>query len=327
MFPDTTAPYFGTFVRDSCIFFDQPVKVAYPGNKKRANKLWFYMAIYLRALGAIPSAKVVVVHYPLFFMPLVMFARLLRKKVVLAYHGGEFMERPNTGKMLDWLRRRIFRINNHFAVGIFVPSNYVADQYFPKVANKTVVWYSGGIAVKPSDRWPQTRRWTFVFFGREEAVKGFDCMLRAIEVLSEDPIDPDGELNCLLVNRDRLDLNERTIGRISLTESPAQNPQQVEKNLLNAEFTVIPSRNESLCLLALEAANCGSIVIARDLAAIRETLGESALYFVRDEELPDVMQAAIQMSADQRDRLRRGAKERVRQYDRVNILKRVSNGS
>lgn len=322
MFPDENAPYLGTFVKDSCVFFDSPVDVVYPGNNIRRHKVVFYISIYLQSLRKIPKVDTLVFHYPLFFAPLVIVGRMLGKRVILAYHGGEFMHRPNRGRFFNWIRKVVFRVNNKFATELYVPSRHIIDSYFSKWANKTVAWYSGGIELTPLEQWPNHRNWSFAYLGRRDPVKGMDCYLDAVQQLG---VMTQQLTECLAVSRDTLKPSKSVFNNIELTRIPALPPSEVREHLLNTQFTVIPSRNESLCLLALEAASNGSIVIARSLPAIHETLGASAIYFENDDELVSTMKSALEMPTHEREKLQRNAYKRVVTYSRPYLMAQLRN--
>lgn len=315
MYPDDDAPYLGTFVKDTIGFFGKDDDVVYPGNSRREKKLSFYWAIYKSAMSRIASSQTIVIHYPLFFLPLVVFSRLLRKKIVLVYHGGEFMDRPGRRANLRWFRQLIFRANNHVASQILVPSKFVADRYFLSWESKVRVWYSGGIQTGRLYTEPDRRKYDFAYFGRMDYEKGYDCYIAALRELSGQT-GQHTELKCLSVCRENRELRTEDCDNISILHSPPILHAEVLEKLVHSEFVVIPSRNESLCLLALEAANSGAIVIARRLPAIQEALGEFAIYFDKDSELPRTLKQALSMPEESRHSMVLKQRERVKRFDR-----------
>lgn len=323
MFPDDHAPHLGTFVRDTLEFFGDRVEVVYPGNSIRDKKLRFYGFLYVAAFPKIVHSDSVVVHYPLFFAPLVAFARLMRKRVILVYHGGEFMSRPGKSGAFLKLRGWIFKANNSMASKIFVPTDFVAVEYFRRWAVKTTVWYSGGIDISCASRNAGERPYAFGYFGRMEPVKGHDCYLDALRSLAK-RLDPRSQVECLCVCREYSRADVESVQALRIHYLPPVSQANVLDYLRQCVFVVIPSYAESLCLLALEAASCGTIVIARRLPALEETLGKHAIYFDDDHELPEVMESALEMSFEERGQFVEGIQSRLARFDRRKLKEEIS---
>jgi len=319
MYPDAEAPYLGTFVKDTVCFFGSTDDVIYPGNMARDKKIGFYFSIYKDAWARIPKSDLIVFHYPLFFFPLVFLARILRKQVNLVYHGGEFMGRPSNWPGSTLLRSIIFLANNFLADHIYVPTRFVAKAYFQRWSQKLKVWYSGGIRMSRRPLRGATREFQFAFFGRRGYVKGQDCYLQALQLLDR-RIPKGAGLRCLSVCRETESLWSEQLDGLSIIHLPAMPQAQVLDSLEQCRFAVIPSRVESLCLLALEAASCGAIVIARKLPAIQETLGGRAIYFDKDDELIDALESAMSLSVHHEDAIRVQLWEIALQFDREKLF-------
>jgi glycosyltransferase involved in cell wall biosynthesis len=74
-----------------------------------------------------------------------------------------------------------------------------------------------------------------------------------------------------------------TLGVGDRVRLPGELPgSQVEAILHCADAFLLPSLYESFCLAAVEAMQCGLPVIARDLACLREVLGDGQLFFRGD---------------------------------------------
>ena len=315
MYPDGLAPYLGTFVYDTVDFFGRQEDIVYPGNKYRGEKMKFYYLLYNQAYRRIIKADRVVIHYPLFFFPLVFFAWTLRKDISLVYHGGEFMDRPAKLPFLDLIRRIIFRANNALSSEIFVPSGFVARTYFLRWDRKLKVWYSGGVRVSDGSPAAGVRWFTFGYFGRLGYVKGYDSFLRSLEALASRL--PEGsDVRSLAVCRETTEVSRVSLRGIALFLRPPLSHEHMKTYLDRCEFVVVPSRTESLCLLALEAAACGCLVIARRLPAIEETLGDCAIYFQDDHDLADTLEFALSLNEEEKETRRRRLTGRVVRFDR-----------
>jgi hypothetical protein len=82
-----------------------------------------------------------------------------------------------------------------------------------------------------------------------------------------------------------------------------------------AEAVVIPSKFEGFCMPALEAAACGAPVVCAELPAVRELLGDAALYFPPDD-LPALQAALVRLRSELglRDRLISAARTRAASF-------------
>jgi glycosyltransferase involved in cell wall biosynthesis len=102
-------------------------------------------------------------------------------------------------------------------------------------------------------------------------------------------------------------------GRILALENLASG--QLRQLYRRAEAVVIPSKFEGFCMPALEAAAGGTPVVCAELPAVRELLGDAALYFPPDD-LP-ALQAALARLRNEpglRDRLVPAARARAARF-------------
>lgn len=91
-----------------------------------------------------------------------------------------------------------------------------------------------------------------------------------------------------------------------------------------AEAVVIPSKFEGFCMPALEAAACGAPVICAELPAVRELLGDAALYFPPDD--LSALQAALTRLRDEpglRDHLVSAARARATRFSWENSARQT----
>ena len=295
MYPDSVAPFLGTFVRDTLDFFGPEVELVYPGNSVRKKKVYFYLLLFWSAFRGAFRVERVVFHYPLFFSPLILFSCLLRRRVTLVYHGGEFMERPWSNSLFRLYQRLTMKFHNWCADDILLPSEFVSKTYFSDWENKVCVWYSGGFSVPEGLSCTSSDfDFDFVFVGRNSQEKGYDCFLEAIETKKVQ------ESECLIaiVSRDVTVPYVERVGNLNVRYFPAMPQKEIAFFISRSRFIVIPSRAESLCLLALEAASLGVVVLARGLEPIKETLGDSAFYYDQDNELPELMADVVSFDFD-----------------------------
>lgn len=319
MYPDSDAPYLGTFVKDTVHFFGTPSDVIYPGNKARERKYFFYASIYKLSICKIMRSKNVFVHFPLFFMPLILISRIIGKKTHIIYHGGEFMNRPYKWPGFNLVRTIIFHMNNALADSIYVPSHFVADVYFKRWRQKTKTWYSGGIDISSQPSPDAPRRFHFGYIGRREYVKGYDCLRKSQEALKY-RLAEDADVHFLVVCRETKEPREEKLGGLTINYSPPLPHSEVKALLRECRFVVIPSRVESLCLLALEAASCGAVVIARKLPPIQETLSDRCIFFTEDDELAGILEFALSMDQASWSAMSQNLCSTAKKYNRGKLL-------
>ena len=92
---------------------------------------------------------------------------------------------------------------------------------------------------------------------------------------------------------------------IHLEQVPAADLRQLYEN---AEAVICPSIAEGFDLSGVEAMECGTPVVASDIAVHRETYGDAAVYFNtwRSEELADRMRGLLCKEGGREDFIRRG---------------------
>lgn len=318
MYPDEDAPYFGTFVKETVSFFGDKPSVHYPGNRMRKKIIRFYFSVYSSAVKSIFCNEKIVIHYPLFFVPISILCWIVRRRLVLVYHGGEIMERPWGGVCFNFFRRVAFAINNLCADSILVPTESVRGEYFHNCKHKTVVWYSGGIELEAFDK-PKHIEYDLAFIGRKSGEKGFDSFELALDQLVVKGV-------CCKVAIVCREITEPTVeyrGALSVFWRPSIPKQDIKGFMRSCRCLVIPSRAESLCLVALEGASVGCRIVARDLPPIKEILGELPYYFSEDTELGEVIISALQEEQAIVAKLEKLLILKASNYSRIEVYERL----
>lgn len=171
------------------------------------------------------------------------------------------------------------------------------------------------------------KKFNFLFVGRLEKVKGPDILIKACNRLNKQGVNFSlkivGEGNMrekirAMIVDFGLERKVKLLGRLGKTE--------VASLMLGSDCLVIPSRNESLPLVLIEAARAGLPVVATDAGDCRRLIEDYNIGFVagvQDEELADFMKAAANEGKQFKERRKEGLKkisERLSQENAVNIL-------
>ncbi|MDC1296930.1 glycosyltransferase [Octadecabacter sp.] len=266
MFPDDHAVAFGTFVK---AHFDEleGFKLIYPGNILRnKSKFRFYVALHLMFLRNLRIGTQVILHYPLYFPMLYFLCFITRSEIITVIHGGELMRRPEDIKIQKMFKSLSQTIHLTLSKYVFVPTNYVKDRYYAG-SDKVQVWFSGGVeqSISLTNIKQSGRDIDILFVGRVHPVKGIDQV--------DDIINFNGSQNikktiCVVgpgfseyfssYNDDFLEVYD------------SLEPKSVRELMHRSKLVVVPSLNESFCLVAVEAYLSGCNLLLNKLPALFE---------------------------------------------------------
>jgi D-inositol-3-phosphate glycosyltransferase len=163
-----------------------------------------------------------------------------------------------------------------------------------------------------------------LFVGRIQPLKGVEVAVRALASLAEDrpdarlaivggPSGPRGdvELDRMMGLVDELGLSDRVVF------VPPRPHELLSTYYRAADVCLVPSRSESFGLVALEAAACGTPVVASDVGGLRTLVDHGRTGFLVDDPNPEAFAAWIrQILAEPllAERLGTGAVLRARRY-------------
>ncbi len=163
-----------------------------------------------------------------------------------------------------------------------------------------------------------------LFVGRIQPLKGVAVAVRALAALSRDytgarlvvvggPSGPQGEAEVgrLVALVDELGLGERVVF------VPPRPHELLSTYYRAADVCLVPSRSESFGLVALEAAACGTPVVASDVGGLRSLIDHGRTGYLVDEPSPDAFAAWVrQILAEPllAERLSTGSVLRARRY-------------
>jgi glycosyltransferase involved in cell wall biosynthesis len=242
-------------------------------------------------------------------------------RLVVTARGSDIRVRPFVEpRIRPWLNRLFKRADGVTAVSQSLWRDLV-DQY-PAVRHKGRVIYNGvgpSWCASPGEP-PSTSRQRYVFFaGRFHTIKGIDILLRAWKLLRPHTFDialylagEGEELNNMRALSQDLGVAEhvRVVGRVPQRDLPSW--------YRNAEVVVIPSRNEGLPRVALEAGACGAICVATRVGGIPEVIDDNVTGFLVEPESPDALADALlhalQLSSENRQHMGAAAKQRIQEH-------------
>jgi D-inositol-3-phosphate glycosyltransferase len=163
-----------------------------------------------------------------------------------------------------------------------------------------------------------------LFVGRIQPLKGVAVAVRALAALGSDyagarlvvvggPSGPQGETEVgrLVALVDELGLGERVVF------VPPRPHELLSTYYRAADVCLVPSRSESFGLVALEAAACGTPVVASDVGGLRSLIDHGRTGYLVDEPSPDAFAAWVrQILAEPllAERLSTGSVLRARRY-------------
>ena len=136
-----------------------------------------------------------------------------------------------------------------------------------------------------------------LFVGRIQPLKGVDVAIRTLAALGEDstlvviggPSGPDGEAEVARVHQ--LVADEGLESRVRML--PPQPHGRLADFYRAADVCIVPSRSESFGLVALEAAACGTPVVAAAVGGLRTIVSHGRTGFLVDDRDPRAFAARI----------------------------------
>ena len=209
-----------------------------------------------KLLKAIEWSDVVHIHEP--FIPLIFWKLPKNKKYIFTHHA-------NLNKLYTFFMSIIYKIIKIKGVSVYVSESALSNA---KTLNNQPILIPNMIEINTNIEFNDQKK--FLFVGRNEKRKNFNYF----NLLSKEKSFQDYEFEAITnENIENFD------GVIYLK------PNNDEKNLIfnnSSIYLALNTKNESFGITLIEAINSGNIVICSDLAAFKNVLGESGIYYERD---------------------------------------------
>lgn len=204
--------------------------------------------------------------------------RLQKFRFVVSLHGDDVAGFVGQG----WLDRWIFRAALARADAVTACSASLlvqAQQIAPGIGSKAQVIYNG--IAEPQLSSVSNASGELVVVGRLVPKKGQDVFLRALAELSGSHASVIGD------GPERFELEHLVCelgieGRVQFMG--AQPSAQVVRSMMNSQMVVVPSRQESFGLVALEAMALGKPVVASDVGGLPEILQGADAFLVEPDD-------------------------------------------
>jgi len=202
------------------------------------------------------------------------FGKLVGAKVVYTPHGGSSHEK--TYRLAGWLQTKVEKLLISYTDMFVFESNYAKIQFTNKIGSvvrPSIVNYNG-INLPPSDQTTlDSQLQTPIIigaFGRLEHAKGFDLLIKAIQIL----IVKNSLGVCCRIYGEGEDfpLLNNLIRKLQLQKQILLmgHSLEVSKDMANCDIIVHPSRFDSMPYVPLEAMRAGKPVVVTEVGGLPE---------------------------------------------------------
>ena len=209
-----------------------------------------------KLLKAIEWSDVVHIHEP--FIPLIFWKLPKNKKYIFTHHA-------NLNKLYTFFMSIIYKIVKIKGVSVYVSESALSNA---KTLNNQPILIPNMIEINRNIEFNNEKK--ILFVGRNEKRKNFNYF----NLLSKEKLFQDYEFEA--VTNENI---ENFDGVIYLK------PNDEEKKIIfknSSIYLALNTKNESFGITLIEAINSGNIVICSDLAAFKNVLEESGIYYERN---------------------------------------------
>ena len=209
-----------------------------------------------KLLKAIEWSDVIHIHEP--FIPLIFWKLPKNKKYIFTHHA-------NLNKLYTFFMSIFYKIIKIKGVSVYVSESALSNA---KTLNNQPILIPNMIEINRNIEFNNEKK--ILFVGRNEKRKNFNYF----NLLSKEKLFQDYEFEA--VTNENI---ENYDGVIYL------NPNDYEKNFIlknSSIYLALNTKNESFGITLIEAINSGNIVICSDLAAFKNVLEESGIYYERN---------------------------------------------
>lgn len=284
MYPSKEDKFYGIFVRNFIENFNNSkiqvvaLSIIQGRGRNTINKLKKYFQFYISILINILKFNydLIYVHYPSYAsLPLLMVLPLIRKPLILNFHGSDAVSSTKLSTFLNFLLKPLIQRSS----AVVVPSPYfkkiIADQ-FKINPSKIFVSPSGGIDTsqfRQLDINKNNASFTLGYVGRIDKGKGWQILLLACELLKKNI----PEIKCLIAgNGLEFEEMKEMVKDLELSDFITilgAVPHHKLPPLFNQfDLFAFPTtrKAESLGLVGIEALSCGIPVVGSRLGGLQD---------------------------------------------------------
>ncbi len=294
MFPSDQDKFYGIFVKNFVNGFKNTnveitsKSLIYGRGKSSFEKIKKYTRFYFSVVKNIikNDYDLIYVHFPNYAsLPLLVCLPLLKKPLVLNFHGTDALAKSKLAKNLQFAVKPVIQK----AHTVVVPSEYfkhVVSEKFNIGLDRIFVSPSGGIdtGLFRNNNLPKNdNRFVLGYVGRIDEGKGWDVLLKAIaQVKSKIP-----NLKCLVAgNGAQLAVFKEQITALQISDTVIFEGSVAHNKLVEfynkLDIFIFPTRlTESLGLVGIEALLCGVPVVGSKIGGLQDYIieGENGAFF------------------------------------------------
>jgi glycosyltransferase involved in cell wall biosynthesis len=270
---------------------------------------------------------IVSVQSPVFQSPLVVAASWLphRWRLAVTVRGSDVRQVPPNPVLRPWQNRLLGKADAMIVVSQSLLPDIV--QFGHSVREKAQVipnavdpsWFE-----RPALEAVEEER-HILFVGRFHVIKGVDILLRAWSLLQRQApnitlwlVGAGRELESLMSLSEQLGISKSVRFKGSKTQA------ELHTLYRRARVVVLPSRNEGLPRVALEAGACGAICVATRAGGTPEVIQDEITGFLVDPESPEAlaqgMLRALRLPEPERQRMSAAAQAHIQQHFRQETI-------
>lgn len=271
MYPSSKNVRYGIFVKnfENAIQKDFVVKkIVITKKNGTIDKAMAYFILYFKILLLITKAKrkdIIYVHFPLHVAPALMLLMLIKKKIILNFHGSDLIFETRLKKFLSIFLILLLKKSNTVVPSVYFKERLIND--FNVNISKVFVYPSGGINGKIFFKLERVKDkfFTIGYISNFIKEKGWLLLLEAVKTIERQKLIENLRIIMIGDGPDKNDI-ENMVSTLKTKVTIISNVEQ--KNLVNYynqfDVFVFPTYREaeSLGLVGLEAMACGIPVIA-----------------------------------------------------------------
>ena len=278
-------------------------------DSEKRNSAWFFsmVRIYFDWLGILSSGKDVMVHFNMALcklsvirdFPLILMARLFRKKMVIHLHGGDYMTHKNPPV---WMRilMKISLSGNNPVIVLSAAEAEIIEKSISRSRIRTLpncMSLHEAYEFKRDYSGDQIIR--LLFMGRIEADKGLEYIYKALKSLKNN----DKVFNFVMAGRGTLE-NEYTtkfselLGRNFEFAGVVTGDSKTEI-LKRCNVFLLPSYYEGLPMALLESMSFGLVPVVTNVGSVGQVVTDQKNgIFVTDHSSVEIENAILTLSTD-----------------------------
>jgi glycosyltransferase involved in cell wall biosynthesis len=268
MYPSKENVRYGVFVKNFEITIEDHFdvhRIVLTKKYRFHTKVLGYILLYLKIIQLFfkPKDVIIYVHYPLFLTPVLLLISMVKKNMILNFHGTDLIFDTLFKKVLAVFQKQLIPTSR-----IVVPSNYYKEKVLDSYQSdeeRILVYPSGGIntAVFYPDTVQKQKGFTIGYISNFIKEKGWLTFLEAMVSIHENKLIP--RLNLIMIGDGPDEAKIKAFvskHKLPVIFSSKLTQTELAKKYNLLDLFIFPTHSESLGLVGLEAMACGVPIIA-----------------------------------------------------------------